>query len=202
MRAVVHERGNGTTTALRCLAQPVPRYHTARARATGTGQLPTATVKGLNYDDSGTLSPRASLLCQGRARGWQGASAFRDLGDSLRRPKLGKRRTSRTRSSRATSDTLRHPYGTRSQQLTCRCDVLPPVKYSRVPVDYQMTRRDSTCIKSKRQITNGRRFRPRTAESPDALLVDSRYGHKPRKSPCSIPHDYGSKTLRTRCQEP
>ena len=60
-----------------------------------TAQLPTATVKGLKSDASGTLSPRPTRSRQGRTRGWQGTNRLRGLADSPPRPTLEKRRTSR-----------------------------------------------------------------------------------------------------------
>ena len=95
MRAASHEWGNGTGPPLPHRYQPMPPYHTAVRAPAGAEQLSTAAVNGLNFDATGTLSPRHSRPRLGRARGWQETSGVRVLADSSRRPKLKKLRTSR-----------------------------------------------------------------------------------------------------------
>ena len=85
-------------------------------------------------------------------------------------------RPSRTRSPHAGPASLSHPHRPWTAQLERRPCAPRRVSTSSAPVAYQMTRPRSKRTKNKQNMTNTRSFCSRTAASPDAPLVDSRYG--------------------------
>ena len=95
MRAVSDEPKNGTSDRALCPGPPPPLPHTAVPAAVDATQSLTATVNELNPDAPESLSRRPRRPPHGRTQDWQDASDFRGLSGSLRRPMLGKRRTSR-----------------------------------------------------------------------------------------------------------
>ena len=95
MRVDAPDLANSASDAVPSHYRPYTRYGSAITGVADAGLLPTVTVKHLNQDASGTLSPPASRAGLRWARGGGKTSDCGDLGQCGQRSPLGKPRTSR-----------------------------------------------------------------------------------------------------------
>ena len=119
-----HERGNGPSPAVHSFATASPRRRSAAtivAKAAHPGKRflmplrpPTVMLNGLKPDASGTIWPRASGACPGRARDRSKTSGTTALDDSGQRAMPVEQRTSRMDSETAQSGEWYRDSGLRS----------------------------------------------------------------------------------------